>query len=243
MNTHIPSVDAVSFDLDGTLVDTAGEIAAAVNATLRDFDIAARSTEDITALIGDGLRALMLKLLARLLLDQPALADRLHPDAVLARVEHHYGLRVGGSARAYPGAASTLQALRAAGVRTACVTNKDGRYARMLLEATGLIEHLDLVVAGDTLPHKKPHPSVLRHVAKRLGVAPHRLAHVGDSRTDLLAARNAGAADWAVPHGYNGGEPIAAAEPGRLFDDLPAVAAWVLATRASGPSPIQSMAA
>ncbi len=234
MNTHIPAVDAVSFDLDGTLVDTAGEIAAAVNATLHEFDIAARPVAEITALIGDGLRALMLQLLARLLLDQPALADRLRPDAVLASVERHYALRVGGSARAYAGAASTLQALRAAGVRTACVTNKDGRHARMLLEATGLIEHLDLVVAGDTLPHKKPHPSVLRHVATRLGVAPHRLAHVGDSRTDLQAARNAGAADWAVPHGYNGGEPIAAAAPGRLFDDLPSVAAWVLDARAAG---------
>lgn len=229
MNTPDWQPEAVTFDLDGTLVDTAGEIAAAVNATLTDYDIAPRAPAEITALIGDGLRALMLKLLARLLLDQPALADRLQPDAVLACVERHYALRVGGSARPYPGAASTLQALRAAGVRTACVTNKDGRHARMLLEATGLIEHLDLVVAGDTLPHRKPHPSVLRHVATRLGVATHRLAHVGDSLTDLQAARNAGAADWAVPHGYNGGEPIAAAAPGRLFDDLPSVAAFVLA--------------
>lgn len=229
MNTPEWPVEAVSFDLDGTLIDTAGEIAAAVNATLAEFDVAPRSQVEVTALIGDGLRALMLKLMARLLLDQPALADRLRPEAALASLERHYALRVGCSARAYPGAASALQALRSAGVRTACVTNKDGRHARMLLEATGLIEHLDLVVAGDTLPHRKPHPSVLRSAAAWLGVAPHRLAHVGDSVTDLQAARNAGASDWAVPHGYNGGEPIAAASPGRLFDDLPAVATFVLA--------------
>ncbi|MDP4302550.1 phosphoglycolate phosphatase [Leptothrix discophora] len=223
--------DAVTFDLDGTLVDTAGEIAAAVNATLAEFDVEARPQAEITALIGDGLRALMLRLMAQLLLARPSLAERLQPDAALASLERHYALRVGASARAYPGAASTLQALRAAGVPTGCVTNKDGRHARMLLEATGLIEHLDLVIAGDTLPQRKPHPSVLRSAAARLGVAPHRLAHVGDSRTDLQAARNAGAADWAVPHGYNGGEPIEAAAPGRLFDDLGAVAAHVLALR------------
>ena len=224
--------DAVTFDLDGTLIDTAGEIAAAVNATLAEFDVAPRPQAEITALIGDGLRALMLRLMAQLLLAEPRLAERLRPDAALASLERHYALRVGCSARAYPGASSTLQALRAAGVRTGCVTNKDGRHARMLLEATGLIEHLDLVVAGDTLPQRKPHPSVLRSAAARLGVPAHRLAHVGDSRTDLQAARNAGAADWAVPHGYNGGEPIAAAAPGRLFDDLPSVAAWVLDARA-----------
>ena len=223
--------DAVTFDLDGTLIDTAGEIAAAVNATLAEFDIAPRPQAEITALIGDGLRALMLRLMARLLLDQPQLADRLRPEAALASLERHYALRVGGSARAYPGALSTLQALRSAGVRTACVTNKDGRHARMLLEATGLIEHLDLVVAGDTLPHKKPHASVLRSAAARLQVSPDRLAHVGDSLTDLEAARNAGVADWAVPYGYNGGRSVTDDAPSRLFDTLQQVADHVLAER------------
>lgn len=225
------SHDAITFDLDGTLVDTAGEIAEAVNAALAEAGVPARAQDEVTRLIGNGFRELTLRLLAHILLEQPALADRLRPDEVVARAELHYAERVGRSARPYPGALQALTTLRAAGVRTACVTNKDGRYTRQLLEATGLIGQLDLVIAGDTLPHKKPHASVLRSAAARLKLSPDRLAHVGDSLTDLEAARNAGVADWAVPYGYNGGRPVADDHPSRLFDNLQQVADHVLATR------------
>jgi phosphoglycolate phosphatase len=228
------SHDAITFDLDGTLVDTAGEIAAAVNAALLECRVPTRPVDEVTRLIGAGFGELVRRLLARILDEQPALADRLSADAVLASAERHYEALVGGSAQPYPGAVQVLQALRAAGVRTACVTNKDGRYTHRLLEATGLIAHLDLVIAGDTLPHKKPHASVLRSAAERLGVGPDRLAHVGDSLTDLEAARNAGVADWAVPHGYNGGRPIAQDAPGRLFDTLQQVADHVLGDHTLG---------
>jgi phosphoglycolate phosphatase len=223
--------DALTFDLDGTLVDTAGEIADAVNRTLADFDIAERPLDEVTNLIGNGLHDLMARLLARILREQPALADRVPAEAVLARVAEHYAALAGSSAQPYPGALAALVSLRAAGVRTACVTNKDGVFTARLLAATGLQAHLDVVIAGDTLPHKKPHPSVLQNAAAQLQVPTDRLAHVGDSRTDLEAARNAGVAAWAVPYGYNGGEPVALAEPQRLFDDLTAVAAHVLALR------------
>jgi phosphoglycolate phosphatase len=225
------SFDAITFDLDGTLVDTAGEIAGSVNAALAEHGIAVRSTEEITHLIGNGLRELTIRLLARILLEQPALADRVRVDEVLARTERHYAASVGRHARPYPGALQALRALRADGVATACVTNKDGRYTRQLLEATGLIEQIDLVIAGDTLPHKKPHGSVLRTAATRLQVATDRLAHVGDSATDLEAARQAGVTGWAVPYGYNGGVAIELAHPTRVFDDLVQVAAHVLTLR------------
>lgn len=223
--------DALTFDLDGTLVDTAGEIADAVNRTLAEFGIAERSLEEITHLIGNGLRDLMARLWARIVVEQPALADRVPTEAVLARVAAHYAALAGTRAQPYPGALAALVALRAAGVRTACVTNKDGAFTARLLVATGLQAHLDVVIAGDSLPHKKPHASVLQSAAAQLQVSTDRLAHVGDSRTDLEAARNAGVAAWAVPYGYNGGEPVALAGPQRLFDDLTAVAAHVLALR------------
>lgn len=221
--------DAISFDLDGTLIDTAGEIVEAVNATLVEAGLPARSSSEVVNLIGNGLRALMMNLLARILLEQPALADRLHPEVLLHRVELIYAGLAGRTAQPYPGARQALVDLRAAGIRTACVTNKDGAFTQRLLEATGLAAHLDLVLAGDSLPHKKPHPSVLRTAAQRLGVATDRLAHVGDSRTDIEAARNAGVAAWAVPYGYNGGEPVAACQPMQLFTDLAEVARHVLA--------------
>ncbi|MEY2688297.1 MAG: hypothetical protein RL375_2495 [Pseudomonadota bacterium] len=221
-------IRALSFDLDGTLVDTAGEIAEAVNRTLVEFDIAPRPQAEITGLIGNGLRELMMRLLARILLEQPDLADRVNVEQVLARVGEQYAACVGTSAQAYPGAVSALRALRQAGLHTACVTNKDGAYTHKLLVATGLHELLDLVIAGDTLAQRKPHASVLRSAAASLKVDTDALVHVGDSRTDIEAARNAGVAAWAVPYGYNGGEPVALSRPDRLFDTLTDVACHAL---------------
>lgn len=226
--------DALTFDLDGTLVDTAGEIAEAVNGTLRDFGLGTRSEVEITHLIGHGLRDLMVRLLARITQEQPAWADRLPVDAMLARVALRYAALAGTRALPYPGAREALVALRVAGVRTACVTNKDAVFAARLLAATGLQDQLDLVIAGDTLAHKKPHPAVLQHAAAQLQVPLERLAHVGDSRTDIEAACNAGVTAWAVPYGYNGGEPVALSRPHRLFADLAEVAAHALALRHSG---------
>ena len=226
-------IRALSFDLDGTLVDTAGEIAQAVNLTLVEFDIAPRTQAEITGLIGNGLRELMMRLMARILLEQPALADRVNVDRVLTRVGEQYAACVGSSAQAYPGALQALHALRAAGLRTACVTNKDGAYTHKLLVATGLLELLDLVIAGDTLAQRKPHGSVLRSAAASLKVGTDALVHVGDSRTDIEAARNAGVAAWAVPYGYNGGEPVQLAQPDRLFDNLSDVAEHVLGLRSA----------
>jgi phosphoglycolate phosphatase len=236
-STHHSRIDAVSFDLDGTLVDTAGEIALAVNTALGEVGVAPRPAEVIVNLIGNGLRALMMNLLARLMLEQPALADQLRVEPLLMRVEAIYAGLAGRTAQPYAGTLQALIDLRAAGIKTACVTNKDGAFTQRLLEATGLAPLLDLVLAGDSLAHKKPHASVLRSAAQQLGVATDRLAHVGDSRTDLDAARNAGVADWAVPYGYNGGRPVALDGPSRLFNDLAELAAHVLAQHQPVPAP------
>ncbi len=224
--------DLISFDLDGTLVDTAGEIAQAVNQALESHDIAPRSVAEITLLIGGGLRELMLKLLARCYLEQPALAQTTRPEEVLRSLDRHYAVTIGTSAAAYPGCHEALQRLRADGVRLACATNKEIAHALRVLEAAGLGDHFDLVVGGDSLPEKKPHASVLRHVAATLVTGTARMAHVGDSAVDVASARNAGVAAWAVPYGYNAGVPIADAKPDRLFENVLQVADHVRARRA-----------
>ena len=224
-------IDAVTFDLDGTLVDTASEIAEAVNRTLFDFGLAPRPLAEITHLIGHGLHPLMTRLLQRLQAERPALIGRLLSDDVLPVLDRHYAATVGTQAQPYPGVSDALDALLADGVRLGCVTNKEGRHARRVLEACGLAGRLELLIAGDTLPEKKPHASVLQHAAQRLGVTADRLANVGDSRTDIESACNAGAAAWAVPYGYNGGEPIEAAQPQRIFAGLAEVAAHVIDLR------------
>ena len=222
------SYELISFDLDGTLVDTASEIAEAANRALDSHGIERRPLAEITLLIGAGTRELMLKLLARCFLEQPALAARIRADDVLASMDQHYAITTGTSALPYAGCHEALAALEAVGVRLACVTNKELRHARRVLEAARLQGYFDLVIGGDTLLEKKPHASVLRHVAHQLGVATARVAHVGDSSIDVQAARNAGVAAWAVPYGYNAGVPVAQAQPDRLFDSLPQVADHVL---------------
>lgn len=218
--------DLISFDLDGTLVDTASEIAEAVNLTLEDHGLVRQPLEEITALIGAGTHALMLKLLVQMGIEPSA---ELPLGALLQTLDERYAQTTGSSARTYPGAAEALQQLRAAGLRLACVTNKEWRHAVRVLEVTGLASHFDIVIGGDSLPEKKPHASVLRQVARDLGGLPvARCAHVGDSSIDVQAARNAGFAAWAVPYGYNGGQPVALAGPDRLFESLLAMAAHVL---------------
>ncbi len=231
----------LSFDLDGTLVDTAGEIAYAANATLADARLPPHSVEQITRRIGGGALVLMHGLLADAAPADQYAATSTHgaTDAgmdtayLLQRFEHHYATVAGTMARPYPGCVPTLQALRAAGMRLVCVTNKEQVFAEKVLRAAGLDGFFDLLIGGDTLAHKKPHYSVIDHVRKRFDCRSNDMAHIGDSTVDVEAARNAGVAAWAVSYGYNAGVPIVQARPDRLFDSLPEIAQHVATLQAA----------
>ena len=220
--------DLICFDLDGTLVDTAPEIAEAVNLALEAHGMKRRPVDEIVLLIGNGTADLMRRLLERIVQEQPTLGDTVHLPDLLATLDRCYAQTTGTRAQLYPGCAEALSDLRRAGRRLACVTNKEIHHARAVLRATGIGGFFELTIGGDSLPEKKPHASVLRHVADALGVSLARCAHVGDSLTDVLAARNAGVTAWAVPYGYNAGRPIADARPDRIFQSLGEVARHAL---------------
>ncbi|HSC62329.1 MAG TPA: HAD-IA family hydrolase [Caldimonas sp.] len=227
----------VSFDLDGTLVDTVTEIAEAVNRTLAELGLPRQAGDAVQRRIGAGTRELLLTLLRDLGREQGAV-EGLDRDDALRRFDVHYAATAGTCCLPYPHVADALDRLRRGGVRLACVTNKEMRFTTPVLGACGLDRAFDLIVGGDSLTVKKPDGDVLRHVMRVLRARAEATAHVGDSRIDVEAARNAGVAAWAVPYGYNGGDPIEASAPDRLFAHAGEVADTVLGRTALGrPAP------
>ncbi len=228
-------ITCITFDLDGTLVDTAREIAEAANRTLQEIGLPRRDTADVTQLIGHGTRELMMGLLRQAAEDADdtlrTWIEQLDREAVMQCFEQHYGDTTGTDSQLYPGVQVGLDQLSQAGIHMACVTNKELRFATRVLEVTGLSTYFPIVIGGDSLPQKKPDPSVIQYCLDALNVDQLNAAHVGDSSIDVETAKRAGVAAWALPYGYNGGRPIQDAQPDHVFQTLADVACHVLALR------------
>jgi len=222
-------ITLITFDLDGTLVDTASEIAEAANRTLADIGLPRRPLGEVTCLIGHGTRELMKGLLSQATeAGQGAVVSRLDVEQVMQCFEGHYHATTGTDSRLYPGCLEGLVRLRDAGVQMSCVTNKEHRFAERVLAVTNLAPFFRLLVGGDSLAQKKPHPMVIEHCLQAHGVLSSQAAHVGDSSIDVQTARRAGVAAWALPYGYNGGQPIEASEPDGVFASIDHIADLVL---------------
>lgn len=221
---HNHSYDLVMFDLDGTLVETAPEIMDATNDTLCHFELAEVTQAQINVWIGHGTRELLISALAYVQQRgvEAVRADALLP-AYLAEFDIHYQKRCGTRSHLYPQVRETLVALHAQGVKLAVVTNKDGRFTTIVLNAHQLMPLLHRVVSGDTMPIKKPNPAGIQSCLEQFGVAPERALFVGDSSIDVATARNAGVTVWALPYGYNMGQPIEACGPDRVIADCSAL--------------------
>ena len=192
------------FDLDGTLVDTAPQIAQAMNLTLAQLGLKKLPESRIAGYIGEGATALIKR----------CLTDDLHgkPEATLFEKAQtaffaHYANNVHES-QLYDGVVAGLEAVKTNGFKMACVTNKPEKFTLPLLQATGLADFFEVVVSGDNLPKKKPDPMQLQYICAKLGVLTTHALLVGDSNTDILAARAAGCSIATVPYGYNQGKPI-----------------------------------
>lgn len=212
--------EAAIVDLDGTMVDTVGDFEAALGLALADLGFAPVTREFISRTVGKGSEYLIERTLA-----EAGAPATLYDDA-WARYQHHYLAINGTRSEVYPGVAEGLRALKASGIRLACITNKPTAFARPLLALKGLDAFFDHAFGGDAFARKKPDPLPLLKACEALGSEPARTLMVGDSSNDAQAARGAGCPVVLVNYGYNHGEPVTSASPdavvGRL-DELPAL--------------------
>jgi phosphoglycolate phosphatase len=195
-------VEGVLFDLDGTLLDTVGDIARALNAALTEAGFAARPLGAVRAGVGRGAAMLIRRVLVA---ESP---DAATEERLLERFFTHYeALHAEGTSHSppFPGVVEGLGRLSDWGVPMAVVTNKRQDLAVAALEDAGLLQAFRLVVGGDTCPTRKPEPGPLLHALGILGVAPARALMVGDSANDVHAARAAGLPVLCVPYGYTEG--------------------------------------
>jgi phosphoglycolate phosphatase len=196
-------IKAVLIDLDGTLLDTVPDLADAANAMLAELGRLTLPQDTIRDFVGKGIPNLVGRCLG-----YPGESEAADAREALAVFKRHYAAVNGRKTRIYPGVLEGLQAMRAAGLKTACVTNKAGAFTQQLLAATGLDRLLDLTVSGDTLAEKKPHPLPFLHLCAQFGIAPAEALVVGDSRNDVAGARAAGCPVFCVPYGYSEGEDV-----------------------------------
>lgn len=210
----------VMFDLDGTLIDSVPDLAAAVDHMLLEMDRLPAGVAAVRQWVGNGAPVLVRR----------ALAGNIEHSSVDDREAEH-GLDIFMRAYAeshdltviYPGVRDTLRWLQEQGVEMALITNKPERFVGPLLDQMQIGPYFRWIIGGDTLPQKKPDPAALLHVMQMAGVQPEEALFVGDSRSDVQAAKAAGVKCVGLTYGYNHGRPISEESPALVIDDLRAL--------------------
>ena len=204
---HILHVQAVAFDLDGTLVDSVPDLAAAANEMRAVLGMERLPEATVRSYVGDGIAVLVHR----------ALTDDEHGQAELSLFERgsevflrYYADHIADRTHPYPETEAGLGLLKSLGIPLAVVTNKSDLLAIKLLKALKLEQYFSIVVGGDTLNVRKPSGEPLRHVAGVLGIQTQNMLMVGDSRNDMLAAKDAGCPVAGVTFGY--GDMVALSE-------------------------------
>lgn len=210
-------IRGVLIDLDGTLLDTAGDLAAAANRMLATLRLPPRSRAEVSTYVGKGIARLVERCLTG------DLERRADPELLARAIElfsRAYDEESGLHSSVYPGVVEGLDALAGMGLRLACVTNKAQRFTLPLLERMGLARRFEAVVCGDMVARGKPDPLAYLHACERLALQPQEAMVVGDSENDVIAARAAGIDVVCVAYGYTEGKPVESLGADAVITDL-----------------------
>jgi phosphoglycolate phosphatase len=199
------AIRAVIIDLDGTMLDTVPDFHVAINRMRAEMGLAEISRQHIEKLVGKGSENLIRGVLAA---DFAADEAEARFPAAMAAYQRHYLDINGDHSALYGDVIAGLEAMKAMGLRMACVTNKPIAFAAPLLAKKGLAPYFEIVYGGECFPRKKPDPMPLLQVCADFALAPSQVVAIGDSSNDAEAARAAGCFVLTVPYGYNHGRSI-----------------------------------
>lgn len=208
----------VLIDVDGTLVDSVPDLTFCVDAMMQQLDMPVRGEAAVRQWVGNGVQRLVERALTNDLdgMPEPALFERAMPIFM-----DLYAENTSKRSRLYAGVVEGLDFLqRCRGLKIGCVTNKAAQFTHPLLKDLGIFDRFEIIISGDTLPEKKPHPLPLLHAAEALGVKPEDALMIGDSKSDVKAARAAGFQIICMTYGYNHGEDIRNYHPDAVIDSM-----------------------
>jgi phosphoglycolate phosphatase len=209
--------EMILIDVDGTMVDSVPDLAFCVDEMMRALGREPRGETRVRDWVGNGVERLVRRALTGQLDGEPDEADF---DSAYPIFLQLYADNTSKRSLLYPGVREGLDYLKTAGYALGCVTNKAERFTIPLLKDLGIHDQFEIVICGDTLEYSKPHPAPLLHAAEFFKVDPAQALMVGDSISDVKAARAAGFTIACVPYGYNHGEDIRSAKPDALIDTL-----------------------
>ena len=209
--------EMILIDVDGTLVDSVPDLAYCVNEMMKQLGMPTHSEASVREWVGNGVERLTRRALIGKLDGEPdeALFQKAYPIFLDLYAENTSKRSV-----LYPGVKEGLAYLKATGYKLGCVTNKVAQFTEPLLKDLGIYQEFAIVISGDTLPVKKPDPGPLLHAAKHFGVSPARSTMIGDSVSDVKAARAAGFQIICMSYGYNHGVDIREAQPDAVIDSM-----------------------
>lgn len=212
-------IRAVSFDLDGTLIDSGPDLSLAINLMLEELNRDTFDTVLIHQWVGNGVPMLVKRALSGSEHVAQDLSDALYEDAK-SRFERLYAENLCVNTKPYEGVVDTLQWLHEQNLPLAVVTNKPFAFTSPLLDQLGLSHYFDVILGGDSLEKRKPDPFPLQYVLDKRDLKPAQMLMVGDSRNDILAAKAAGCPSVGVTYGYNYGIPIQESDPDWAIDQF-----------------------